>query len=62
VQLDPAIDLAQIAARVELGGGAIMNVVRHACLSALEDGSRHIGLDALQRGIRRELAKEGRMA
>lgn len=62
VRLEATVDLAQIAARHELCGGAIMNVVRHACLSALEDGSDCIALDALQRGIRRELAKEGRVA
>ena len=61
VRLDAAVDLAQIAARFELGGGAIMNVVRYACLAALEDGSHCISGDALQRGIRRELAKEGRV-
>ena len=60
VRLDPSVDLGQIAARFELGGGAIMNVVRHACLAALEDGSHAIGVETLQRGIRRELAKEGR--
>jgi SpoVK/Ycf46/Vps4 family AAA+-type ATPase len=60
VRLDSAIDLAQLAARHELGGGAIMNVVRYACLVALEDGSHCVALEALQRGIRRELAKEGR--
>ena len=35
VRLDPSIDLVQIAARFELGGGAIMNVVRYACLDGV---------------------------
>ena len=61
VTLDAAVDLAELARRHELCGGAIMNVVRHACLAAAEDGSHRITLAALQRGIRRELAKEGRV-
>ena len=61
VTLDAAVDLAELARRHELCGGAIMNVVRHACLAAADDGSHRITLAALQRGIRRELAKEGRI-
>ncbi|MBL8350883.1 MAG: ATP-binding protein [Burkholderiaceae bacterium] len=62
VTLDAGVDLAQLAQRHELCGGAIMNVVRYACLVAAEDGSHRITAEALQRGIRRELAKEGRAA
>ena len=62
VQLDAAVDLPQLAARHALCGGAIMNVVRYACLLAIADGSHCIGAEALQRGIRRELAKDGRDA
>ena len=60
MQLAPGVDLAQVAARHVLCGSAIVNVVRHACLVVLADGSHCIGLDTLQRGIRRALAKEGR--
>ena len=56
------VDLAQIAARHELCGGAILNAVRHACLAALEAGDRCIRDAMLQQGIRRELAKDGRAA
>ena len=62
VTLDAAVDLVQLAERHELCGGAIMNVVRHACLVAAADGGHRITLAAVQRGIQRELAKEGRSA
>jgi len=62
VRLAPDVDLAQLAAQFELSGGAILNVVRLACLQALDDGSHCIAQATLQRGIRRELAKEGRQA
>ena len=61
VQLAPGVDLAQLAAHHQLSGSAIVNVVRHACLVALADGSHCIGPETLQQGIRRELAKEGRV-
>ena len=61
VRLAPDVDLVQIAAQHQLSGSAIVNAVRHACLVALADGSHCIGLQTLQQGIRRELAKDGRV-
>ena len=61
-RLQDAVDLERIAAQFELSGGAIMNVVRYASLQALDRGDGLITLEALQRGIRRELAKEGKGA
>ncbi len=61
VQLAAGVDLAQLAAQHVLSGSAIVNVVRHACLVALADGSHCISVETLQQGIRRELAKEGRV-
>lgn len=61
-RLDAPVDLARIAAQVELCGGAIMNVVRYASLQALEGGGGLVTLDTLERGIRREQAKEGKGA
>jgi len=61
-RLAPDVDLAALAARHELGGGAILNAVRHACLHALDEGGGVVTLAGLQRGIRRELAKDGREA
>ena len=61
-RLQDAVDLARIAEQFELSGGAIMNVVRYASLQALDRGDGLVTLEALQRGIRRELAKEGKGA
>jgi len=61
-RLDAAVDLARIAAQVELCGGAIMNVVRYASLQALDSSSGLVTLETLERGIRREQAKEGKGA
>jgi SpoVK/Ycf46/Vps4 family AAA+-type ATPase len=59
-KLEKSVDLDKIAAQYELCGGSIMNVVRYASLQALESGDSVVTLDALQRGIRREHAKEGK--
>ena len=47
MRLDPSIDLVQIAARFELGDGAIMNVVRYACLDGVAPQWRRSLLDRL---------------
>ncbi len=54
------IDLAQLAERHELSGGAIMNVVRYCSLMALNRGSTEITAADLETGIYREFNKEGR--
>lgn len=62
-RLAPALDeaaLQRLAAQHELSGGAIANVVRHAALLALGEGDGQIGLAELQRGVIKELQKEGR--
>ena len=56
------MDLDKIAAQYELCGGSIMNVVRYASLQAFENGGTLVTLEMLQRGIRREHAKEGKGA
>jgi ATPase family associated with various cellular activities (AAA) len=54
------VDLAHLARRFEIAGGAIANAVRFASLAALARKQATIrGLD-LEEGVRRELAKEGR--
>jgi hypothetical protein len=60
--LAPDVDLAALAHRHELCGGAIVNAVRHAALAALARGDDRITQAALNRGVQRELAKEGRAA
>jgi len=59
-QLDPSIDLPQIAKEHSLAGGSIMNVIRFASLEALRNERTLIAGDDLLQGIRREYAKEGK--
>ena len=61
-RLEESVDLDKIAAQYELCGGSIINVVRYASLQALESGGGVVTLETLQRGIRREHAKEGKGA
>ena len=61
-KLEKAVDLDKLAAQYELCGGSIMNVVRYASLQALESGDSVVTLETLQRGIKREHAKEGKGA
>jgi SpoVK/Ycf46/Vps4 family AAA+-type ATPase len=58
--LEPGFRLKDLAARYELSGGAIMNVVRYASLMALEAGSNVISERDVLNGIRREMQKEGK--
>ena len=59
-RLGDDVDLARLAARHELSGGSIMNVVRFASLRALSRNSNLIIGEDLDEGVRRELHKEGR--
>ena len=59
--LEPGTDLGQIAARYELSGGMIMNVVRYACMQAIARDERILRHQDLLTGIRREYAKENRL-
>jgi ATPase family associated with various cellular activities (AAA) len=59
--LEPSVDLAQIAARYELSGGMIMNVVRYASLQAIARGEPVLRQQDIQDGIRREYTKENRL-
>jgi ATPase family associated with various cellular activities (AAA) len=59
--LEPAIDLAQVAARYEMSGGMIMNVIRYASLQAISRGETVLRQHDLLDGIRREFAKENRL-
>lgn len=56
------VSLEQIARRYKLSGADIMNVVQYACLQALDSGAQEIDLPLIEQGIRREYAKEGKMA
>lgn len=59
--LESSVDLAQIAARYELSGGMIMNVIRYASLKAISRGEQVLRQQDLLDGIRREYAKESRV-
>lgn len=61
-KLSEDIDLKKIAAKYELTGGAIMNVVRYCSLMALKRHSTEITFEDLEHGILREFNKEGRSA
>lgn len=54
------VEIATLAQRHEISGGAIANVIRHAALATLRDGRDQVGLAELQAGLARELRKEGR--
>jgi len=58
--LAPDIDFARLAADHELAGGAIVNVLRHACLLAVTRRPQRVELADIMSGIREELRKEGR--
>ncbi len=60
VALSPEIDFAAIAEKYELSGGAIINVLRYACLMAVERTPPVVLSHDLLDGIRRELQKDGR--
>ncbi|MBB1487170.1 ATP-binding protein [Oceanospirillum sp. D5] len=57
---EEANELQQLAEEYELAGGAIINVVRYAAISALQVGSDTMRCRDLRAGIARELRKEGK--
>lgn len=60
-QLEPRLDLARLAERHELAGGTIVNVARYAALRALSRGDGLVRAEDVEEGVRRELAKEGKV-
>ncbi|MFV3126182.1 ATP-binding protein [Niveispirillum sp. KHB5.9] len=60
VGLADDVDFARLAARHDLTGGAIANILRHACLTALDRALPVIQAADLAQGIREEMQKEGR--
>lgn len=55
------VDLVEVAARYELAGGSIINVVQYACLKSLQRASNKIRMEDVLQGIRREIEKDGRL-
>jgi hypothetical protein len=56
-----SIDTSSLAARYELSGASIVNVVQFAALRALADGQTYIRTEDLTEGIRLEYQKDGRL-
>jgi len=61
IELEPGLNLGDIATRYELSGGTMMNVVRHCCLQAISRGSSTLRQADFEEGVRREYAKENRL-
>ena len=59
-QLEPGIDIIQVAKQYELSGGPIMNVIQYSSLKALARGSNLITYSDLLEGLKKELSKENR--
>ena len=59
--LEDNLDLKQLARKHELTGGMIMNVIRYCSLMALKRNENVIRLQDAERGIQKELVKEGRI-
>jgi AAA+ superfamily predicted ATPase len=59
--LEESIDLGELARKHDLTGGMIMNVIRHCSLMALKRDENIIRLQDAERGIQKELVKEGRV-
>jgi hypothetical protein len=59
-RLAPGVDLAALADKFELAGGAITNAVRYAAIRATRAGRTAVLQQDLQQGAAKEMIKEGR--
>jgi AAA+ superfamily predicted ATPase len=59
--LEEKLNLKQLARQHELTGGMIMNVIRYCSLMALKRNENIIRLNDAEKGIQKELLKEGRI-
>lgn len=60
-ELDDEIKFEKIAKEYEITGGAIINVLKYCAIKAAEKNIKQINFEFLIEGIRRELAKEGKL-
>jgi ATPase family associated with various cellular activities (AAA) len=60
IQVEKCVNLDNLSQRYELAGGAITNVIRYACLMALQKRTNILLERDLIDGIKRELIKEGK--
>ncbi|MEM6342501.1 MAG: ATP-binding protein [Bacteroidota bacterium] len=61
VQLSPEVDFGNLAAKYELSGAEIMNIMQYCCLQCLENEQQFLQEATILQGIRREYLKEGRI-
>lgn len=61
IKLSKEINLEEIAAKYEVNGANIVNIIHYACLKTLEKKSATIGYADLLNGIQKEYIKEGKM-
>ncbi len=61
IEIAADVDLRQVAARYELTGAGILNVVHYCAIEALADESRRINRERLEAAILREFVKEGKV-
>lgn len=61
IALAPGLQWSQVAASHELSGASILNICHYCALQALASGSASLDAAALEAGIMREYAKEGRV-
>lgn len=55
------VNWSQIAARFELTGANIINIVQHSLLTMMADGKQVLDYQQIENGIVRELVKEGKL-
>lgn len=60
-QLEVDVDWANVAARYELTGAAILNVTQYCAIEALAKGSHRVDMKLLEAGVLRELVKDGKI-
>jgi AAA+ superfamily predicted ATPase len=61
IEIAPDIDWRKIAARYELSGASIMNIIHYCAVEALADQSHALTLLRLEAAIHREYVKEGKV-
>jgi ATPase family associated with various cellular activities (AAA) len=61
LSLSEDIDLPNIAAKYELSGSNIVNIIQYCGIKTLSLNSNTLSADVLQEGLERELSKEGKI-
>ncbi len=59
--LEDGLDLKELAAKYEMSGGSILNVVQYASLMAMSRSETFLRKSDVLEGIRREFQKEGKV-